>query len=493
MAGRLLVTRHPNERLQELMQEAGVSNAGLARRINLFGAEHGLDLRYDKTSVGRWIRGQQPRGQTPEIVAEALSRKLGRPVSVEEIGMGSANPGSDVGLHFASTAQEALEQVCELWRNDAAERGLMSGATRPASALVEPSRDWLISEPDPPITRNSGPRVGAADVTAVRSTTQAMAELDHRFGSGHIRPVVVHYLDSVVSVLLAGFYSRTTGRQLLAAAAQLTELAGYMAVDIGRLGLAQRYYIQALRLAQAADDRAYGGYVLAAGISHLVAFLGSPREIVQLAKVAQEGARGHVTATSRSLFYAAEARGHALLGDARACQLAAEKAVKTLAEANKEEDPEWISHFDKAYLADELAHCHHDLAQPKPAAEWAERALAGHPETRVRRRAIDILLLATAQVSGREVEQACHTAVKAIDLLCGLRSNICAEYLGAFRRRLEPYRLVSAVQEFEERLQERQCEGYPSAAPNSPPRAVANRNDFASARVAGRVTGTAAQ
>ncbi|GAA3038873.1 hypothetical protein GCM10020000_16430 [Streptomyces olivoverticillatus] len=276
MAARLLVTRHPNERLQELMQEAGVSNAGLARRINLFGAEHGLDLRYDKTSVGRWIRGQQPRGQTPEIVAEALSRKLGRTVSVEEIGMGSANPGSDVGLHFASTAQEALEQVCELWRNDAAERGLVSGATRPASALVEPSRDWLISEPDPLITRNSGPRVGAADVTAVRSATRAMAELDHRFGSGHIRPVVVHYLDSVVSVLLAGFYSRTTGRQLYAAAAQLTELAGYMAVDIGRLGLAQRYYIQALRLAQAADDRAYGGYVLAAGISHLVAFLGSP-------------------------------------------------------------------------------------------------------------------------------------------------------------------------------------------------------------------------
>ena len=94
--------------------------------------------------------------------------------------------------------------------------------------------------------------------------TQALVELDHRFGSGHVRPVVVHYLNSVVSGLLAGSYREAVGRELFAAVARLTELAGYMAVDTGQPGLAQRYYIQALRLAQAAGDRGYGGYVLAA-------------------------------------------------------------------------------------------------------------------------------------------------------------------------------------------------------------------------------------
>ncbi|MGO4760195.1 transcriptional regulator, partial [Streptomyces sp. 2MCAF27] len=186
-------------------------------------------------------------------------------------------------------------------------------------ALVEPSRDWLITGADSQVARTAGAKVGRSDVAAVRATTDALIELDHRYGSGHVRPVVVHYLNSVVSGLLAGSYRESVGRELFAAVARLTELAGYMAVDTGQSGLAQRYYIQALRLAQAAGDRGYGGYVLAASMSHLAAQLGNPREIAQLAKAAQEGARGQVPPRAESLFLAAEARGHALLGDGRAC------------------------------------------------------------------------------------------------------------------------------------------------------------------------------
>ncbi|WP_060902986.1 hypothetical protein, partial [Streptomyces europaeiscabiei] len=318
MAARPLVARQPNERLQALIQEAGCSNAGLARRVNMCGAEHGLDLRYDKTSVARWLRGQQPRGRAPAIIAEALGRKLGRTVTIDEIGMANGkNLASGVGLQFSPTVLGAIEQVCELWRSDVGRRDFLSGSSVAASALVEPSRDWLISAPDSQVARSAGPRVGSADVAAVGAMTQALVDLDHQYGSGHVRPVVVHYLNSVVSGLLAGSYRESVGRELFAAVARLTELAGYMAVDTGQPGLAQRYYIQALRLAQAAGDRAYGGYVLAASMSHLAAQLGNPREIAQLARAAQEGARGRATPRAESMFHAAEARGHALMGDAR--------------------------------------------------------------------------------------------------------------------------------------------------------------------------------
>src|SRR5206468_3680310 len=60
--------RTPNRRLAALIAEAGFSNAGLARRVDQLGLEHGLDLRYDKTSVTRWLRGQQPRGTTPALI-----------------------------------------------------------------------------------------------------------------------------------------------------------------------------------------------------------------------------------------------------------------------------------------------------------------------------------------------------------------------------------------------------------------------------------------
>ncbi|MFR0353277.1 transcriptional regulator [Streptomyces sediminimaris] len=455
MAARPLVARQPNERLQALIQEAGCSNAGLARRVNMCGAEHGLDLRYDKTSVARWLRGQQPRGRAPAIIAEALGRKLGRTVTIDEIGMANGkNLASGVGLQFSPTVLGAIEQVCELWRSDVGRRDFLSGSSVAASALVEPSRDWLISAPDAQVSRSAGPRVGQSDVAAVRAMTQALTDLDHQYGSGHVRPVVVHYLNSVVSGLLAGSYREAVGRDLFAAVARLTELAGYMAVDTGQPGLAQRYYIQALRLAQAAGDRAYGGYVLAASMSHLAAQLGNPREIAQLARAAQEGARGRVTPRAEAMFHAAEARGHALMGDARATGAASGRAVTALeaADSASGDDPAWIAHFDEAYLADELAHCHRDLGQADAAARQAQDALDRLPETKARRRAIGYVLLATALVQQREIEQACTTGLKAVDLLGTLRSNRGAEYLEDFQQRLEPYQEEPVVREFGARI-----------------------------------------
>jgi tetratricopeptide (TPR) repeat protein len=228
-----------------------------------------------------------------------------------------------------------------------------------------------------------------------------------------------------------------------------------MAVDTGQPGLAQRYYIQALRLAQAAGDRGYGGYVLAASMSHLAAQLGNPREIAQLARAAQEGARGQVTPRAEAMFFAAEARGHALLGDARTCHEVAGKALAALerAEPSAGDDPVWIAHFDHAYLADELAHCYRDLGQAEAAAHHASHALDAHPESRARRRAIGLVLLATAQVQQREVEQACHTGTRAVELLGTLRSSRGAEYLEDLQQRLEPYGDESAVREFGARLE----------------------------------------
>ncbi|MEU6079234.1 transcriptional regulator [Streptomyces sp. NPDC047108] len=459
MAARPLVARQPNERLQGLIQEAACSNAGLARRVNMCGAEHGLDLRYDKTSVARWLRGQQPRGRAPAIIAEALGRKLGRTVTIDEIGMANGkNLASGVGLLFSPTVAGAIEQVCELWRSDVGRRDFLSGSSVAASALVEPSRDWLITETDPHVARTAGARVGQTDVEAVRSMTQALVDLDHRFGSGHVRPVVVHYLNSVVAGLLSGSYREAVGRDLFAAVARLTELAGYMAVDTGQPGLAQRYYIQALRLAQAAGDRGYGGYVLAASMSHLAAALGNPREIAQLARAAQEGARGHVTPRAQAMFLAAEARGHALLGDGGAFQTVAARAESAMEKAGGSsaegpgDDPEWIAHFDHAYLADELAHCHRDLGQAEAAGRRAEEALAGHPESRARRRAIGLALLASAQVQQREIELACTTGTQALELLAGLRSNRGTEYLEDLQQRLAPFKDEPLVREFGARL-----------------------------------------
>ncbi|MEU4742810.1 hypothetical protein AB0G02_20425, partial [Actinosynnema sp. NPDC023658] len=299
---------------------------------------------------------------------------------------------------------------------------------------VRPSRDWLITEPDQEVASPGPFPVGAADVAAARAATTAFADLDHCFGSGGIRAGVVHYLDSIVSGLLTGSRDDVIGRQLLATATRLTELAGYMAVDTGQPGLAQRYYIQALRLSRATDDQGIGAYVLASGMSRVALTSGSPREAVQLARVAQEGARGRGAPTAEAVCLAAQARGHALLGDARACERAVGKAVEVLEQVGPDGKPGWAEHVDRSYLAEERARCLRDLDQPAAAARWALEALRGCPPDRARRRALRLLLLASTQLRLGDVTRSCDTAARAAKVLDGLHSAQCtadfAEFCG---------------------------------------------------------------
>ncbi|XVS61977.1 hypothetical protein ACQPYE_27375 [Actinosynnema sp. CA-299493] len=437
MGVRLPASRKANERLRAVMEEARCSNTGLARRVNTCGAEQGLDLRYDKTSVARWLRGQQPRGPAPAIIAQALAHKLGRTVTVDEIGMTpdrGAAPAT--GLRFEPVLASALQQVCALWRADADHGGAPTGEVLSTSVLVQPSRDWLIAGPDVAATDDGSSAVGTTGVDAVRAATAAFADLDHRFGSTSVRPVVVHYLDSVVSRLLVDSPGESAGRQLLGAAARLTELAGYMAVDIARPGLAQRYYIQALRLAQAADDRGMGGYVLASGMSRVALALGSPHEAVQLARVAQEGVRDQVTAGVHAVCHLAEARGHAVLGDARACERAAGRAIRALEHGDPAGEADFLVHVDRAYLAEELARCAQDLGQAATAVRWSREAVQGCRPDWSRRRARRLLLLATAQLRVDDLEQARSTAKQAVEVLKGVHSAQCADDLVGFSARL---------------------------------------------------------
>jgi hypothetical protein len=450
MAARPLTTRVPNERLQQLVREAAVSNSGLARQVNAVGARYGLDLRYDKTSVSRWLRGQRPRGQVSDIIGEVLGRRLGRTLSAEDVGLGGACGGPGwVGLRFAGSLADAVEQACHFWHMDAVSQSPSQRSGTVGSALVEASRDWLIAGADPIVARAQGQWVGMADVGALKEVTRALAELDHRLGSRRVRPVVVSYLDSVLAALINGRYRDDTGRQLFGAAARLTELAGYMALDAGEFGMAQRCYVQALRLAQAADERGYGGYVLAAGMSRLSATAGRAMEAVQLARVAQEGAEGHAPQRARAMFYMAEARGYALLGEGQRCDATMERAVEAFESSETEDMPEWIAHYDRGYLADELAHCHRDLHRPGPATRQAKEALAVHPHTRVRRRTIDLLLLASVQIQGHDMLQAHGTVEQAVALLGGLQSALAYTYLREVGSALRMSGDRAALQQFE--------------------------------------------
>ncbi|MEU3460011.1 regulator [Streptomyces sp. NPDC006733] len=483
--------RSPNRQLATLISEAGFSNAGLARRVDQLGIEHGLDLRYDKTSVTRWLRGQQPRGTTPALIAEVFTRRLGRRLSAQDIGLDACAPVY-AGLEFAAGPEEAIDIISGLWRKDTGSQAELRKIAFTPAGLVVPSRDWLIGRPDervahgggahaagthgggphgggaatgagtaaseperaarpariPAQTRGHGPgraavprqRVTMGDIAALRSVGDLFRSLDNTYGGGHARQALVRYLEHEAEPMLRGTYGEVLGRRLFGAVADLTRLAGWTSYDIGAHGLAQRYFVQALRLAQASGDRVYGGYVLVT-MSRQAVYLAHGREAVQLARVAQQGVGTSAPPVVQALLHAAEARGHGLLGEMRACSAALARAERSLEAARAgDEVPHWARFFDEAQLADEFGHCHRDLQQYRASAQYAERSLQLRGPAYARSRVFCRTVLATARLGLGEVDLACVLAGEAMQQATEMRSLRAVEYVRDFARRLEPFR-----------------------------------------------------
>src|SRR5688572_18439087 len=96
--------RQPNRSLQRLIAEAGFTYKGLARNLNELGRARGLSgLKYDHSSVLRWLGGQRPRDPVPALLAEILSLRLGRTVTPEDMDMSATTTPLDVGQEFPHT------------------------------------------------------------------------------------------------------------------------------------------------------------------------------------------------------------------------------------------------------------------------------------------------------------------------------------------------------------------------------------------------------
>lgn len=485
--------RTPNRQLAALIAEAGFSNAGLARRVDQLGLEHGLDLRYDKTSVTRWLRGQQPRGTTPALIAEVFTRRLGRRLTAQDLGLDACAPVY-AGLEFAATPEEAVDIVGGLWRKDSGSHAELRKIAFTPAGLVVPSRDWLIGRADDRVSRadpvprvpaqgrpapprfgappdqsgllprpraqaergqaerGPGQKVTGGDIAALRSVGELFRTLDDAYGGGHARQALVRYLEHECEPMLRGTYGEQTGRRLFAAAADLTRLAGWTSYDIAAHGLAQRYFVQALRLAQAAGDRAYGSYVLVT-MSRQAVYLGHGREAVQLARVAQQGVGTAAPPVVQALLHSAEARAHAVLGEVRACSGAMARAERALEAARPgDEVPYWARFFDEAQLADEFGHCNRDLQQFRASAQHAERSLQLRAPTFARSRLFCRVVLATARLGLGELDQACALGAEAAGQAAEMRSVRALEYVRDFERRLEPYKDAAPVRGYRDRV-----------------------------------------
>ncbi|ATZ25475.1 Protein involved in sporulation [Streptomyces lavendulae subsp. lavendulae] len=552
--------REPNEKLGAVLALAGISNAGLARRVNDLGAQRGLTLRYDKTSVARWVsKGMVPQGAAPHLIAAAIGAKLGRPVPLHEIGLADADPAPEVGLAFPRDIGAAVRSATDLYRLDLAGRRGGGGIWQSlagsfaVSAYATPASRWLICPADSSVAREPGPvrektplpvpvpaapapaageasgatggaggaggaaravaprqasaatgrsaqtpaqgvvpagpgpetgrqtpaaapapatapappappvpaavlpdaspqRVGHSDVTKLREAAEDARRWDSKYGGGDWRSSMVpECLRVDAAPLLLGSYSDEVGRALFGATAELTRLAGWMAFDTGQQEAAQRYYIQALRLARAAADVPLGGYVLAS-MSLQATYRDFPDEGVDLAQAAVERNRGLATARTMSFFRLVEARAHAKAGDSAAAG-AALRAAEGWLERSRDGDPDptWLGFYSYDRFAADAAECYRDLKLPRQVRRFTEQALSRPTEEYVRSHGLRLVVSAVAELESGNLDAACAAGTRAVEVAGRISSARTNEYVRDLLHRLEPYGDEPRVAELRER------------------------------------------
>lgn len=467
--------RGPNEKLGTVLALAGISNAGLARRVNDLGAQRGLTLRYDKTSVARWVsKGMVPQGAAPHLIAAAIGQKLGRPVPLHEIGLADADPAPEVGLAFPRDVGEAVRSATDLYRLDLAGRRAGGGIWQSlagsfaVSAYATPASRWLITPADPSVEREAPrpgegvsaavaaaaehARVGHSDVAKLREAAEDARRWDSKYGGGDWRSSMVpECLRVDAAPLLLGSYSDEVGRALFGATAELTRLAGWMAFDTGQQEAAQRYYIQALRLARAAADVPLGGYVLAS-MSLQATYRGFADEGVDLAQAALERNRGLATARTMSFFRLVEARAHAKAGDGVAAA-AALKAAEGWLERSRagDADPTWLGFYSYDRFCADAAECYRDLKAPREVRRFTEQALSRPTEEFVRSHGLRLVVSAVAELESGNLDAACAAGTRAVEVAGRISSARTTEYVRDLLHRLEPYGDEPRVMELRER------------------------------------------
>jgi tetratricopeptide (TPR) repeat protein len=315
--------RSPNDRLRETLAASGMSYDAVARAVVRVAAENGEILRTNRSAVAHWVAGTAPGERTVAYLAEALSRRMGHPVTTVQIGL-AASPDP------LPSGAGPVAEAGELARADIDNRGFLATAVYSAADASLPL--GYDHEPVARLLRVRGGQVraGPAEVLVLRQVTRAFAAADEVLGGGDGLSAVAAYLaDTAVPLLTARFASEHTRREAFGAAAELAWLLGWKHHDLGQEAAAQAYYRTGFQLAVEADPHGHAAWMTRA-LAHQALAAGQRRQARDLAAAALARADGHADGATQALLHVTHARVLAAIGERQSAAralLAAEDAL----------------------------------------------------------------------------------------------------------------------------------------------------------------------
>ncbi|BDM67311.1 hypothetical protein HEK616_07980 [Streptomyces nigrescens] len=448
------MNREPNAQLIAAMDEAKVSNKGLAKRMKDAAEQRGTSLGTTHVSVQRWRDGAGIQPSTAAIMADVLSAKLNRRITPGDLGFfAQPEPTAPPLAAYPRTVPDVLSMLDGL-AEERAETPSNSQLIIPDADLSTAVLSWIVARPDGiQADRPASQRVGMRDVKAIRAAAEMFMQLDFKFGGGHGHKALRHYFRHEVLPLLSASYSERVGTALFGAASEISQLLGWTAYDSGNHALAHRYLTATLRLSQVIDDRMFGARILG-NLSHQANYLGNHAQAIQLARAAVEGAKGRATPRAMALNSAMEARACSNAGDPTGAGRAMNEAERHFERTDAGEDPEWLGYFDSAELMGELCHCFRDLKMRRESIEAAQRAVNDTDPKYARTLGFCRMVLAQSQLLNGELEAAVETASLAVDSGDTLQSSRFQRYITDFQQEVSIHAGNPSVTAFHDQVRE---------------------------------------
>ncbi|MGH3721835.1 MAG: helix-turn-helix domain-containing protein [Pseudonocardiaceae bacterium] len=434
----------------------GLSQVALGRRTHDSGALIGKIEKGERSpslALARRLDTALDTGGALERLWPQLERDRPTRDAPDDAPASDGSDAGDVGLAWPATPQATVKVVGELWRADVNRRSIIASATWVASAFAGPTREWLLNREDEVIQGWAGRHVGQDDIDALWQMCATFTDVDQRLGGGYARSTLLHYVNHVVLPLLQGSYDDAIGRELMAATARLCDLCGYMSWDSGKQGLAQRYFIQALRLAQASGDRALGAHILV-DMAQQAHSLGDSTQALDLASTGLD----YGSSLTAARCAAWQGRVYALWGDQRACTQACSTAQRALDRAAPSEERLWFKFFTAEHLSYEMLRMASDLDRHDDVQRLAPEVLdAASAGGLARRRVLATTTLARSHLPAQgnphsDLDRACDLLGQVIPLFGSLRSTHSLEQVNSVRRALASHAECSSVQDIEERF-----------------------------------------
>ncbi|MFI9041800.1 transcriptional regulator [Streptomyces sp. NPDC053726] len=343
-----------NEVLCKHLEHLGWSVSGFARRVRERCQAVGLPHTVCPSTVSRWCKGSAvPSAELAAAACHVLSAALHRYVTPESLGWSSGT---------AQVAAESLEYrdvphaVCmlsQLWVLDSMRRRSVVKSAFSASVFGPASREALVMPADAVIGGRGPHKVTAADIDLLDEQTWLYGRLDSQHGGGKFRGVFASMMDTHATQMLNGSFSARTGRRLYGSVVDAVLAMASMAYDDQLPGLAQRYDLQAMRLAQAIGDRARITRVHIHQ-ARLAATQGGQEDVLAHARSAVLAAEGS-PALVRAYASVTEARAWALIGRPDHVVAAVKRAREFFSRAQGGTGPAWLEWFDRRELEGQAA------------------------------------------------------------------------------------------------------------------------------------------